>query len=209
MKKFVLTLAVLILCFSVTSAFAVTTAEPVTLVTATPKPFDHTVLKNLTGYKYDKFEKSWSYYGAYSKEYSDAYVVIGIQASGTTADGIVCHFYAWVRDENNYKPLKNIVGLMILADDNLIDCTMAVSDSSSVCMITPESEEALNYIANSKDLTFRLVFDYGNAMTFEPTAAQAKEFKAAAKNIYKYHLPQQLDPAMASLFDTLYPIIIE
>lgn len=209
MKKFILTLAVLILCFGITSAYAVTEVEPVTLATATPKPFDHTVLKNLTGYEYDKFEKSWSYYGAYSKEYSDAYVVIGLQASGSSNGEIVCELYAWVRDEDNYKPIKNIEGIMILADDTLIDCKVIVGDSSSFCLFTSESEQALDLIGKAKTLTFRLVFDYGNAMTFEPTAAQSKEFQTVAKNIYKHHLVQYLNPEYENLFNTLYPITIE
>lgn len=46
---------------------------------AEEQKFDYTVLEKLEGYSYDKFEKTWSYYGAYAKKYSDARLVIGIQ----------------------------------------------------------------------------------------------------------------------------------
>lgn len=34
---------------------------------AEEQKFDYTVLEKLDGYSYDKFEKAWSYYGAYVK----------------------------------------------------------------------------------------------------------------------------------------------
>ncbi|MBR4549775.1 MAG: hypothetical protein IKO83_07665 [Oscillospiraceae bacterium] len=47
------------------------------------KKFDYKgILGELKGYEYNKFDKYWSYYKAYVEKYSDANVVIGMEAWG-------------------------------------------------------------------------------------------------------------------------------
>lgn len=207
MKKLVLLLTVLMLCFSCASALAVTAAGDAVVEF---EPFDHTVLKKLPGYEYDKFEKYWSYYGACSKKYSDAYIVIGIQADEDTTyeGGVFCQLYCWFRDENNRNTLYDIDELMILADDTLITCQMKVGTNDSYVMITPESEEVLKLIAEAKSLTFRLC--YGSRYTtIEPTAEDRREMQAVAKNMMKYNMIDYCDPAFANWSALQYPITIE
>lgn len=206
MKKLVLLLTVLMLCFGCASALAVTATDDVVIEL---EPFDHTVLKNLAGYEYDKFDKTWDYYGAYVKEYSDAVVVIGIKAYNHSDDDyLLCEIYCWIRDENNRTVIDSVESLQILADDTLIDCSMLVGDTASSTMFTPTSEEALKYIGEAKSLMFKLNGKY-TSTTLEPTAFEVRELQTAAKNIYKYHLPQYSDPSFASFVEMLYPIIIE
>lgn len=66
---------------------------------AEEQKFDYTVLEKLDGYSYDKFEKTWSYYGAYAKKYSDARLVIGIQVDGDKDSVLAVQFYAKSRGQ--------------------------------------------------------------------------------------------------------------
>lgn len=205
MKKVILLLTVLFLCLGSTCAFADTIADEVTL-----KPFDHKVLSSLPGYSYDKFEKSWTYFGAYSEEYSDAYIVIGLQADGTTDDSgeIECSIYCWIRDENNRASIYDVQELMILADDTLIDCTLYVGEGGSETYFSPTSETALKYISEAKTLLFKMICKT-SSFTLEPTAAEVKSFQTVAKNMYKYKLAHYNNPVELALIENLFPITIE
>lgn len=172
--------------------------------------FDHEILSNLDGYKYDKFEKSWSYYGAYLKEYSDATIVIGVDARGNKTSVEEISIYAWIRDEYNKETYSEVKEVMILADDHLITCPMIVLETQSGNMITPQSNEVLRLIAESEELAFKITFKTGS-ITLEPSAEDVAEFQTAAKNIYTYNLVSacKFDSETLELIERLYPITIE
>lgn len=196
MKK-ILTALLLLLFLSSSICFAETPA------------FDHKVLSTLDGYSYDKFEKTWSYYGAYLKEYSDATVVIGVNASGAVSTVNEVTIYAWIRDEYNKELYSVVEELMILADDHLITCSLLALDSSSATFVTPTSNEALRIIGEAKEIAFKLTFKTGS-ITLEPSAEDIAEFVTAATTIYTHNLVSyQTDEETLSLVESMFPITIE
>lgn len=172
--------------------------------------FDPNVLAELDGYSYDRFEKSWSYYGAYLMQYTDATVVVGVKASGNKEYLEPVYIYAWVRDASNMKVYSVVKELMILADDTLITIPMMEFDASSGMFITPSSNEVLNIIGNAKQLAFKLVLDVGS-VTLEPAASEVAEFTAVARNIYAHNIASyvRFDDATLKYLEETYPITVE
>lgn len=196
MKRFLLILLATML-FLANLAFAETT------------DFDYKVLSELDGYSYDKFEKSWSYYGAYLKEYSDATVVIGLQAWGNANGVDQIQIYAWVRDEDNKEVYSDVTQLMILADDQLITCEMYIGDTSSYTYVGPNSNDALRLIAEAREISFKLTSKLGS-ITLEPSAEDVAKLVAAAKNMYEYNLVDRIsDLEKVKRVENKYPITIE
>lgn len=196
MKRFLSILLAMALLLA-NSAFAETTG------------FDHKVLSELDGYEYDKFEKTWSYYGAYLKEYTDATVVIGIRAFGDASGVDQIQIYAWIRDEYNKEVYSDVSQLMILADDQLITCEMSVGENQSATIIGPASKDVLRIIGEAQELAFKLTFKTGS-VTLEPSAEDVAELVSAAKNVYKYNLVDFIsDLESVELIEALYPITIE
>lgn len=130
--------------------------------TETTTAFDHTILNQYEGYSYDKFEKQWELYGAFAKEYSDAFIVVAIKAFGTktTADGV--YFYAWFRDGDNLNKIRTINEILILADDTLITLPMYAKDSADYSPITGDYAHVLKTIYEAKEVTIRLCTDMYN-----------------------------------------------
>ena len=172
--------------------------------------FDNKVLSELDGYSYDKFEKSWTYYGAYLMQYTDATVVIGVQASGNNEYLEPVYIYAWVRDVNNVKVYSVVKKLMILADDTLITCSMMEFDASSGAFITSSTNEVLNIIGNAKEISFKVVLESGS-VTLEPSAEEVKDFITAANVIYTNNIASyvQFDDATLKYLEETYPITVE
>lgn len=172
--------------------------------------FDHKVLSELDGYSYDKFEKSWTYHGAYLMQYTDATVVIGVQASGNNEYLEPVYIYAWVRDVNNVKVYSVVKKLMILADDTLITCSMMEFDASSGAFITSSTNEVLNIIGNAKEISFKVVLESGS-VTLEPSAEEVKDFITAANVIYTNNIASyvQFDDATLKYLEETYPITVE
>ena len=124
--------------------------------TETTTTFDHTILSQYEGYSYDKFEKQWDLYGAFSKKYSDAFIVVGIKAFGTktTVDGI--YFYAWFRDADNLQKIRTIEEIQFLADDTLITIPFKSGDTEDFSPITGEYAAILKTLYEAKEVTMRL-----------------------------------------------------
>ncbi|MBQ2954732.1 MAG: hypothetical protein IJE07_14475 [Clostridia bacterium] len=176
---------------------------------AESEPFDYKVLSDFENYSYDKFEKKWTYHGAYVKEYADATVVIGVETAGDTSGVDAVMFYAWIRDEYNKDTLYVVKELMILADDTLITCTLMDNDTSSATVVTPVSVEALRMISEAKELAFKLSFSTGS-ITLEPSPEDIAEFVEAARVIYQYDLVSHVtDTSIFEIVERLFPITIE
>lgn len=198
MKRFLLVLLASML-FLANFAFAETTETD----------FDYKVLSELDGYSYDKFEKRWDYYGAYLKEYSDATVVIGLQAWGDANSVDYVQVYAWIRDEDNKEVYSDVTQLMILADDQLITCKMRILEASSVTFIGADSKEVLRLIGEAKELSFKLSFKTGS-ITLEPSAEDVAELVAAAKNMYDFNLVTYATKSdLIEWYENEYPVTLE
>lgn len=198
MKRFFLILLSAMLLLS-TCAFA---------DTEIPK-FDSSVLADHDGYSYDKFEKTWEYYGAYHKKYTNATVVIGITTYGDANSVSHVEIYAWIRDQYNKEIYSDVSQLMILADDQLITCAMYAGDTSSFTAIDSSTNEVLRLIGEAEELSFKLTYKTGS-LTLEPSAEDVAELVAAAKTMYDNNLvayTTELD--VVELLTTLYPITIE
>lgn len=176
--------------------------------------FDYTVLSELDGYKYDKFEKEWKYYGTYHIKYSDATVVIGIQAYGYTSIVEGIDIYAYIRDKDNKESIEAVSQLKIVADDHLITCNMLIGDDASLTVVGPNSKDVLRLISEAKELSFKLTFKTDafkiGSITLEPSAEDVAELVTAAKNMYEYNLVDYIsDWEYLEWIADDYPITIE
>ena len=141
---------------------------------AEEQKFDYTVLEKLDGYSYDKFEKTWSYYGAYAKKYSDARLVIGIQVDGDKDSVLAVQFYAKAVDNKN-ETYSMVEEVLILADDTLITCTLMPIDGEQVTLVLTSNADALQAIANAKEISFKV-----KAIPHNSSAALAMPFPPSA-----------------------------
>ena len=179
---------------------------------AEEQKFDYTVLEKLDGYSYDKFEKTWSYYGAYVKEYSDASLVIGIQVEGDKDSVQAVIFYAKAVDNKNetYSMVKEV---SVLADDTLITCKLMQTDGEQATLVLTPNADALQAIANAKEISFKVKMKAGN-ITLEPTMEELADLIAVIKTICEYNILSYstnfgYDRATIQNLEENYPITTE
>lgn len=179
---------------------------------AEEQKFDYTVLEKLDGYSYDKFEKTWSYYGAYVKEYSDASLVIGIQVEGDKDSVQAVIFYAKAVDNKNetYSMVKEV---SVLADDTLITCKLMQTDGEQATLVLAPNADALQAIANAKEISFKVKMKAGN-ITLEPTMEELADLIAVIKTICEYNILSYstnfgYDRATIQNLEENYPITTE
>ena len=156
MKKLVAIMLTLTLIMGVGSALGEVLGE-----------FSISDYENAPNYDYDKFDKEWSCYGAYSKEYNDAYVVIGLECFGT-ANGVNCvELYCWVRDENNKNVLYDVQSIDILIGDMLYSFDdMYVDETSSWVLLGEDSKPLIEAMASTDAADIRLSYKTGS-LTYE------------------------------------------
>ena len=77
---------------------------------------------------------------------------------------------------------------MILADDTLITVSMMPSDDTQGKLLTTLNAEALQIIAEAKEIAFKAYLTDGSTRVFEPTAEEAADFIQAAQIINDYDL---------------------
>ena len=150
---------------------------------------DKSAFENLDGYKYDKFTKKWSYFQAYSHEYKDAYLVVGIEVYGGNEEQMPPTLYCWIRDEKNNDVLHEVNKMMFLIGDDLFTFNnLFISDSSSTALLGEESKEFLEALSNGKEMSIRLSFKTGSIDEEVKSSEFEKTFKAAAKAILKSNI---------------------
>ncbi len=211
MKKLLSVLLLALLLVTYTSLAEDPATEPIVETTEAtpqePETFDHTVFKNFNGYSYDKFDKTWSYYGAYLEQYTDATVVIGLQAENSKEGAMMIKLYSWIRDAKNIDTLFNVKQLYILADDTLITCELADVGNFSMTLISPNNVDVLKLLAEADEIAFKIYHSKGNT-TLEPTKQEIADFAAAAKRIYESNMASYLGTS-TDWFSENYPIVIE
>lgn len=173
MKKIFALILVAIMLFSIGSAFA------------DGEQFDPSFFTGKSGYEYDKFNKSWSYYKAYSKQYSDACVVIGINCMGDT-DGVESHFYCWIRDAQNRTVLDSVNEIWVMVGNDVYHMSYVYEgQTDSTFMLGPNAKEMIKAMSTASSVIIRLGFKRGH-LDFEISGTEyANGLKEAASNIYK------------------------
>ncbi|MBR1584650.1 MAG: hypothetical protein IJ662_03835 [Clostridia bacterium] len=179
---------------------------------ASTKKFDHTVLKNLNGYEYDKFDKTWTYYQVYDQKYSDANVYIGIQMEGDK-DGIsyAPMLYVKIVDPFTGKPLHTVKALDILIDDTVYSYKkMLEGDTSSSVLLGRDGRNLVKAIANSKsNIDVKITLDY-YSLTLEMTHKKLTEnLIAISKKLIHFKVWDYLNYDTVDFFEALYPLITD
>lgn len=154
---------------------------------AEEQKFDYTVLEKLDGYSYDKFEKTWDYIGQITKKSAGNFISVGLMASGDKETVTMILLVA--KTGKNVGSSSDIIEkLMILADDTLITVSMMPSDDTQGKLLTTLNAEALQIIAEAKEIAFKAYLTDGSTRVFEPTAEEAADFIQAAQIINDYDL---------------------
>lgn len=176
------------------------------------KTFDYKVLEGLDGYSYDKFEKAWSYYGAYAKKYSDARLVIGVQVDGDKDSVQAVVFYAKAVDTKN-ETYSTVEEVSILADDILITCKLMPTDGQQTTLVLKSNADALQAIVNAKEISFKVKMKIGS-VTLEPTMEDLADFIAVIKTICEYNILSYstnlgYDTPTIQILEKNFPITVE
>lgn len=184
MKKIVILVSI-VLCVLMVSSVAFAESTTGEAVTEETKAFDRTVYESSENYSYDKFDKTWSVYAAYSKKYSDAVIVFGLKVEGNK-DSVQLppYFYVWVRESNNQDTKWKITGLQIIANDLIFSAKeILVDDSSSILLLDSEKgKQLLSAITEGKELDFKVIFSTGSHIE-SITGDDYEEIKQLAKLI--------------------------
>lgn len=173
MKKYTAFILALFLLFS----FSISFAEE--------DQFDSSFFKGKSGYEYDKFDKSWSYFKAFSKQYRDAYVVIGLNCSEENNE-YLSNFYCWIRDAQNRTVLDSVNEIWIMVGDDIYHMGYVYEgETSSSFFMGPNAKEMIKAMSLASSVTIRLGIERGN-MDFEIKGTEySTTLKEAASNINK------------------------
>lgn len=184
----------------------------IVLITATAfaagGKFNYTLLEKLDGYKYDKFDDTWTYYRAYVEKYSDAYAVIGIQLEGDK-EGIsyAPTLYTKINDTSN-KPLYTVTKISFLVDGAKFEYNSMLEGSDSSVMLGKEGKKLVDALSNCKSVSVKLTFG-DSYITIDLDQKQVETtLKAISKQLIKNNVWDYIDSSMVDFFETLYPISI-
>ena len=167
---------------------------------------DKALFENLDGYKYDKFNKTWSYHQAYVHKFSDANVVIGLQIEGGSEKQVPPALYCWIRNKQNTEVLMAVTKLMILVGDNMYTFDKVYpSDSSSVVYLGAECKEFIEDLAAADSITVRLVVKTGS-MDEEITGSDYTDtLKVAAQALLDSNVFSMIDEEYKQITDLFIP----
>ena len=204
MKKAIsLVLAVIFICSFAPCAFA------------EAKKFDYkSALGDRDGYSYDKFDKSWSYYGAYAEYFSDATVIIGIQTESNSGESnpALTTLYVKIIDKNGDK-LHDVESIDFLIGEDIYsyESMLPLGETSAVVL----AEDGLLLIkaikdSDSKDVAIRLgVKNKGNVTFDDLDSSEYKELKDFCRVYLKYDLWDYCaDKDTANYYESLFPLTI-
>ncbi len=180
---------------------------------AEEQKFDYTVLEKLDGYSYDKFEKTWLYFGKITKESAGNFITVGLVVTGDKET--VTSILLGAETGKNVGSSSDIIEkLVILADDTLITVSMMPVNDMQGKMLTTLNAEALQIIAEAKEVAFKAYLTDGSTRVFEPTAEEAADFIQAAQIINDYDLLEYSTNLNATseqiqAIEEAYPLTIE
>lgn len=180
---------------------------------AEEQKFDYTVLEKLDGYSYDKFEKTWNYNGQITKISAGNFITVRLVATGDKETVTLIVLVA--QTGKNVGPSSDIIEkLAILADDTLITVSMMPMDGGQCKLLTTLNAEALQIIAEAKEVAFKAYLTDGSTRVFEPTTEEAADFIQAAQIINDYDLLEfsttmNLSAKVVQSWEEDYPLTIE
>lgn len=152
---------------------------------AEEKKFDMTVYESASGYKYDKFEKTWEVSAKYIKKYSDANLVFGLAMVGTkTSISSPPYIWGWIRDVKNKTGLAAVINVDILIDDVLfsLDAVIGDEDSWSVPLDSVNGKAFLEKLMNAKEISLKYKMKT-SSITVDLKEKDFEELKELAKVI--------------------------
>lgn len=198
MRKFfkaISVLMILVLCLTCTP-FAMA-EEPAEEKVSNIKPepigeFDYTVLQNFNGYNYDKFEKQWSYYAGYDKEYSDADILIAIKLFGEHGGNNLeeVDLYAKVIDKQGNN-IKTVQSLSFLIDDTMYSINKMPTPDGTMAGCTflyDSGYELVKALADGKEVSIKLSYYDGGSTILDLTYSDFADMQELCKNVVKYNI---------------------
>ena len=180
---------------------------------AEEKEFDYqSVLGGRDGYSYDKFDKYWSYYGAYAKYFSDATLIIGLQTMSdeNESNPSMTLLYAKVIDKSG-NSLYDVDSIDFMIGDDIYsyeemfpsgDTANAIIGQNGMLLL-----EAINK-SNASDVTIRLGVE-GKKMTLEDLdSSEYNELKEFCRVYLKYNLWDYCDQEELNDLESYTPLKI-
>lgn len=180
---------------------------------AEEQKFDYTVLEKLDGYSYDKFEKTWLFSRMITKKSAGNFITVGLVVTGDKET--VTSILLGAETGKNVGSSSDIIEkLMILADDTLITVSMIPVSDMQGKMLTTLNAEALQIIAEAKEVAFKAYLTDGSTRVFEPTAEETADFIQAAQIINDYDLLEystnwNFSAEEVQSLEEAYPLTIE
>lgn len=173
--------------------------------------FDFTVFEGLDGYQYDKFEDTWSFFGAYLEEYSDARVIIGIQVSGND-EGIsfAPYLYTRITGPTSSEPLYTVKAIDLIIDDTKYSYKkMLEGKSDSSVLLGNEGKQLVEALADCESIAVKLTLEY-NSITIDLDQKEVeKTLKAVCSELLKYDVWSYIDEETVALLEGVYPLTIK
>ncbi len=197
MKKVVILLLVFVLVLGLVSTSLATS-------------FDYNKLQDLEGYKYDKFTKTWSYYEAYVKEYSDARIIIGLRVDGD-ASTISGPPMMYIKILDNYgKLLYAASNVYYLIGDKLYQFEgLMEADDLAFCFLGTIGQEFISDLSSAAELSVKVEFEY-KTITFDITSADLKKtLQLFAKTIVTNDMYSYIDDTSFVMYDLLFNAAVE
>ena len=180
MNKLVCIIVLIFICSLFIPSFAETSPAPQT--------FDYKVFENLKGYSYDVFDKEWKYFGAYTKMYTDAFLVLGIYAAGPKEGVNDIQLYFWIRDQKNEEVTYPIKAIDIMIDDVIYSYSSVISTNTGSCVVLGEnSKQLVEAISKANSMTVRFKLSMNN-FTLELDKNDIHDLATAAKNLIEYNV---------------------
>lgn len=177
--------------------------------------FDYkTILSKRDGYEYDKFEKKWSWYKAYVREYSDAKVVIGMQAWGEDGgpNPNYMELYVKVLDEKG-KKLWTVESVEFLLDDDVYSYkSMLQGTDTSSAALGEDGQLLMKAIAanDGSDVSVKITADDGRNITLNLSKDKfTKTLKEFCRVALKYDFyGVSVGKSIASMSEAMFPLTI-
>lgn len=196
-------MAVILICCVVPCAFA------------DSNEFDYqSVLGGREGYEYDKFDKSWSYYRAYAKYFSDAAIVVGLRvesASGQKAPSLTS-LYVKIMNKDGSK-LYEATSLDFLIGEDLYSFeSMLVMESGSSVVIAQNGLLLLEAIkdSNASDVAIRIGTKERGSFTLDNLDSTEWNYLKEFCQVYlKSHIWDYfVDKDTPILYESYFPLTI-
>jgi len=179
------------------------------LRTSAAERFDYKLFEDLDGYKYDKFDKTWSYYQAYLEEFSDANVVIGISISGDSASISLPILYAKIMKPTG-EPFHTVKSLDFLVDDRVFTFeNVYEGDSESLVYLGSSGQYLVEELAKATIVSVRLGLGFSSITIDIPAKDYQDTIKVISETLVKYDVWQfYTDKEFLKKVDTIFPLTI-